>query len=156
MYSINKVKMLEFSEKGDERGRLVIIEGGQDIPFEVKRVFYIYDTKRGTPRGQHANKKSEQMLICVSGSCRVKVDNGKGMQEVYELNTPEQALYTGTMLWREMYDFSGGCVLMVIASEYYNPEEYIRDYDKYIELVNGGGDIGKCIFILLLMLKVKI
>ena len=156
MYNINKVKMLEFSEKGDERGRLVIIEGGQDIPFEVKRVFYIYDTKRGTPRGQHANKKSEQMLICVSGSCRVKVDNGKGMQEVYELNTPEQALYTGTMLWREMYDFSGGCVLMVIASEYYNPEEYIRDYDKYIELVNGGGDIGKCIFILLLMLKVKI
>lgn len=117
---MDNCRLIELTSHGDNRGSLIALEKEHDVPFDIKRVFYIYDTKRGTPRGQHANKKSEQMLICVSGSCRVKVDNGKGMQEVYELNTPEQALYTGTMLWREMYDFSGGCVLMVIASEHYH------------------------------------
>lgn len=136
---MNKHRLIELQVHGDDRGSLIALEKEHNIPFDVKRVFYIYDTKRGTPRGQHANKESEQMLICVSGSCKVKVDDGK-TQEIYELNTPEQALYTNTMVWREMYDFSQGCVLMVIASQYYNSEEYIRDYDKFIKMVNGGGN----------------
>lgn len=135
---MERSRLIELKVHGDDRGSLIALEKEHNIPFDVKRVFYIYDTKRGTPRGQHANIESEQMLICVSGSCKIKVDNGTE-QEVYELNTPEQALYTGKMVWREMYDFSQGCVLMVIASQYYDSEEYIRDYDKFIEMVNGGG-----------------
>ncbi len=135
---MDNCRIIELASHGDNRGSLTALEKEHNVPFDIKRVYYIYDTKRGVPRGFHAHIELEQLLICVSGSCKIKVDNGKE-QEIYELNSPEIALYIGKMLWREMYDFSGGCVLMVIASEYYNPEEYIRDYDKYIELVNGGG-----------------
>ena len=134
---MDNCRLIELTSHGDNRGSLIALEKEHDVPFDIKRVFYIYDTKRGTPRGQHANKKSEQMLICVSGSCRVKVDNGKGMQEVYELNTPEQALYTGTMLWREMYDFTPNAVIMVLASDYYDESDYIRNYEEFLEHVNG-------------------
>ncbi len=123
--------LLELKSHGDSRGSLVALEHPGTIPFEIKRVYYIYDTKRGVPRGFHAHTNLEQMLICVSGSCKVKVDNGMGDEEIYELNTPETALYIGEMLWREMFDFSQGCVLMVIASSVYNEEEYIRDYEKF-------------------------
>lgn len=131
---MSQYRLIELKVHGDDRGSLIALEKEHNIPFDVKRVFYIYDTKRGTPRGQHANIESEQMLICVSGSCKIKVDNGRE-KEIFELNTPEQALYTGKMVWREMYDFSQGCVLMVIASQYYDSEEYIRDYNKFIEMV---------------------
>ena len=122
---MNNIKLIELISHGDNRGSLIALEKEHNVPFDIKRVYYIYDTKRGVPRGFHAHEDLEQMLICVSGSCK--------------LNTPEQALYIGKMIWREMFDFSQGCVLMVIASQYYNPKEYIRDYNKFIEMVNGGG-----------------
>ena len=128
-------KLIELHTHGDERGSLIALEKGSNVPFDIKRVYYIYDTKRGVPRGFHAHTELEQMLICVSGSCKIKCDNGKGIVEHFELNSPEQALYIGRNIWREMYDFSQGCVLMVIANQYYKEEEYIRNYDEFKKIV---------------------
>ncbi len=114
------------------------LEMGHNVPFDIKRVYYIYDTKRNVPRGFHAHKSLEQMLICVSGSCKIKVDDGR-KEEVFELSSPEFALYIGKNMWREMFNFSQGCVLMVIASDYYKPEEYIRDYGEFIKSLERGG-----------------
>ena len=134
---MDNCRLIELTSHGDNRGSLIALEKEHNVPFDIKRVYYIYDTKRGVPRGFHAHENLEQLLICVSGSCKIKVDNGRE-KEIYELNSPETALYIGKMIWREMYDFSQGCVLMVIASEYYNPEEYIGDYDEFIMRIGGG------------------
>lgn len=123
--------MLEFSEKGDERGRLVIIEGGQDIPFEVKRVFYIYGSDKDVMRGQHANRKTEFVLINVAGTSKVKVKDGRGNEVIFCLNRPHTGVYLPAMVWKDMYDFSEDSVLLVLASEHYDAEEYIRDYDAF-------------------------
>ena len=131
MYNINKVKMLEFSEKGDERGRLVIIEGGQDIPFEIKRVFYIYGSDKDVMRGQHANRRTEFVLINVAGTSKVKVKDGRGNEVIFCLNRPHTGVYLPAMVWKDMYDFSEDSVLLVLASEHYDAEEYIRDYDAF-------------------------
>lgn len=136
---MDNCRLIELTSHGDNRGSLIALEKEHNVPFDIKRVYYIYDTKKGVPRGFHAHENLEQLLICVSGSCKIKVDNGKETA-LYELNSPETALYIGKMIWREMYDFSGGCVLMVIASEYYNPEEYIRDYDEFIMKMGGGNN----------------
>lgn len=127
---MDKVKTISLKAHGDERGSLIALEKNHNVPFDIKRVYYIYDTKRNVPRGFHAHSKLQQLLICVNGSCKIKVDDGYN-QEIYELNSPEISLYIGEMIWREMFDFSQGCVLMVLASEYYNPDEYIRDYDEF-------------------------
>lgn len=124
-------KLIELTSFGDCRGSLVALEKGHNVPFDIKRVYYIYDTKRGVPRGFHAHKDLEQLLICVTGSCKIKVDDG-ALSQVFDLNSPELALYVGKNMWREMHDFSQGCVLMVLASDYYKPEEYIRDYDDFL------------------------
>ena len=126
-------KILEFDEFGDERGSLVVAEGGgQDIPFEIKRVFYMYGSDPTIVRGQHANRKTEFVLINVSGTSKVKVDNGEE-QAVIELNRPRMGLYLKTMLWKDMYDFSSDSVLLVLASEHYDGGEYIRDYEEYLK-----------------------
>lgn len=131
MYNINKVKMLEFSEKGDERGRLVIIEGGQDIPFDIKRAFYIYGTDQNVVRGQHANRRTEFVLINVVGTSKVKVKDGRGNEVIFCLNRPHTGVYLPAMVWKDMYDFSEDSVLLVLASEHYDAEEYIRDYSTF-------------------------
>ncbi len=128
--------MLEFSEKGDERGHLVIVEGGKDIPFDIKRIFYIYGSDSDVVRGQHANRKTEFVLINVSGTSKVKVMDGKGNEIVYSLNRPHTGVYLPTMVWKDMYDFSEDSVLLCLASEHYDPEEYIRDYDEFLKIVN--------------------
>lgn len=129
-------QMLEFSEKGDERGHLVIVEGGKDIPFDIKRIFYIYGSDSDVVRGQHANRKTEFVLINVSGTSKVKVMDGKGNEIVYSLNRPHTGVYLPTMVWKDMYDFSEDSVLLCLASEHYDPEEYIRDYDEFLKIVN--------------------
>lgn len=129
------VKMLEFQQKGDERGHLVVVEGSKDIPFEIKRIFYIYGSDANVVRGQHANRKSEFVLINVAGSCKVKVLDGKGNEAVFILNRPHTGIYLPTMIWKDMYDFSEDSVLLVLASEHYDAEEYIRDYDRFVEVV---------------------
>lgn len=118
---------------GDERGHLVSFEQGNNCPFDIKRIFYIFDTKPGVARGCHANKNSEFLLIAINGSCKVKIDDGKN-QETVELNNPHQALYLDKMLWKEMYDFSYNAILLVLASTYYDENEYIRDYEEYLNI----------------------
>ena len=107
-------------------------QDGQDIPFEIKRVFYMYGSDPTIVRGQHANRKTEFVLINVSGTSKVKVDNGVE-QAVIELNRPRMGLYLKTMLWKDMYDFSPDSVLLVLASEHYDGGEYIRDYEEYLK-----------------------
>ena len=127
-----QVKILEFFDLGDERGNLVVVEGsGYDIPFDIKRVFYIYGSDNSVVRGQHANRKTEFVMINVSGRSKVKVDNG-WEQKVIELNRPRMGLYMSTMVWKDMFDFSEDSVLLVLASEHYDAEEYIRNHDDFM------------------------
>ena len=123
-------RIIKFNQKGDDRGHLVIVEGLVDIPFEIKRIFYIYGSDSHVIRGNHANRKSEFVLINVSGQSKVKVDDGRST-EIIELNEPHMGIYLPSMLWKEMYDFSEDSVLLVLASEVYDPQEYIRDYEAY-------------------------
>ncbi len=129
-------QMLEFTQKGDKRGHLVIIEGMKDIPFEIKRIFYIYGSEKGVIRGQHANKRSEFLLINVAGTSKVRVRDGKGNEAVFSLNRPHTGIYLPRMIWKDMYEFSEDSVLLCIASEHYDSEEYIRDYNEFVDLVN--------------------
>ncbi len=124
-------KLIDMKVFGDDRGHLVSFEKKVNCPFDVKRAFYIFDTKPGVARGAHANRNSEFLLISINGSCKVKIDNGK-KQEVVELNNPQRALYLDKMLWKEMYDFSYNAILLVLASTYYDEKEYIRDYDEFL------------------------
>ena len=129
-----EVKMYQFSPHGDDRGQLIAIEEGRDLPFDVKRVYYIYDTLPGVRRGFHAHRCLQQILICVSGSCKIHLDNGFDTAEVL-LDKPSEGLYIANDMWREMYDFSPDAVLLVLASEYYDEADYIRNYEDFIKLV---------------------
>lgn len=135
MHNMNEVRMLDFPVHGDERGHLVIAEGGKEIPFEIKRIFYIFGTEKDVVRGQHANKKSQFVLINVAGTSKVKVKDAEGNEVIYCLDRPHIGIYLPTMVWKDMYDFSDDSVLLCLASEHYDPEEYIRDFDKFVELV---------------------
>ncbi len=125
-------KILEFNEMGDERGNLVVIEGNKDIPFEIKRIFYMYGTDATMIRGSHANRKSEFVLVNVAGKTKIKVDDGFSTA-VIELNKPRMGIYIPKMVWKDMYDFSEDSVLLVLSNEYYDSNEYIRDYDEYMK-----------------------
>ena len=134
MSLIDKCKVLNFKDLGDERGKLVVIEGNQNIPFEIKRVFYIYGSDETVVRGQHANRESEFVLINVAGTSKVRITDGKE-EFIVELNKPMMGVYIPKMIWKDMYDFSSDSVLLVLASTHYDGKEYIRDYDKYLEEV---------------------
>lgn len=132
MYSgINDIRLLEFKQHGDERGRLVVAECGKEIPFDVKRVFYIYGSDAAVVRGCHANKKSEFVLVNVAGTSKVKVEDYKGNTKIYVLDHPHMGLYLPRMIWKEMYDFSADSVLLCMSSELYDSEEYIRNYQDF-------------------------
>lgn len=140
IHNMNRVKMLEFVEHGDDRGRLVIAEGGVDIPFDIKRVFYIYGTQSNIIRGQHANKKTEFVLINVAGTSKVKVKDGEGNEAIFCLNRPHTGVYLPTMVWKEMFDFSDDSVLLVLCSEHFDASEYIRNYDDFVKLIKGSDE----------------
>ena len=123
-----------FQPHGDFRGQLIALEEFKDIPFRIKRVYYMYDTADGFVRGKHAHKNLEQILVCIHGSCKIKLDNGYE-QKVVPLEKPYEGLYVPNNMWREMYDFSEGAVLLVFASELYDASDYIRDYDEFLEFV---------------------
>ena len=129
-----------FQPHGDERGQLVAVEEFKDIPFEIKRVYYIYDTVDGVRRGFHAHKELEQILICVHGSCKVLLDNGM-KKKIVSLEKPYEGLYISNDMWREMYDFSSDAVLLVLASQVYDEKDYIRNYDEFLEYVNSNKEI---------------
>lgn len=122
---------IDFQVLGDDRGSLVALESGKEIPFEVKRVYYIFDTKKGVARGFHAHKALKQVAVCVRGHCRFILDDGVNKEEIV-LSSPQQGLLIEDMVWHEMHDFSEDCVLMVLASEHYDETDYIRDYDVFL------------------------
>lgn len=125
-----------FQQHGDERGQLVALEEYKDIPFQIKRVYYMYDTGKGVRRGYHAHKSLEQILICIHGTCKILLDNGNE-KKIVPLEKPYEGLYIANNIWREMFDFSPDAVLLVLASDFYNEEDYIRDYDEFLSFIQG-------------------
>ena len=132
---MTRYQLVDFKTLGDDRGSLIAIEEGYNAPFDIKRVYYIFDTKKGVIRGYHAHINLKQMCIAVKGSCTFTLDNGKTREEI-TLDNPSQGLFIEGLIWREMKDFSEDCVLVVLASEHYDESDYIRDYDKFLEVVN--------------------
>ena len=127
-------KLDEFKVLGDDRGQLVALEAKKQIPFDVKRVFYIYGTQEGVPRGNHSHYKTKQFLVAVNGSCKVTLDNGKD-KEIFDLNKPNLGLFQDALIWGSMHDFSSDCILLVLADAYYEDSDYIRDYDTFLEVL---------------------
>lgn len=134
--TIEKTKEITLPNIGDSRGYLVVCEGDKDIPFSPVRIFYIYGTRSDIVRGNHANYRSEFVLINVAGRSKIKVLDGYGGSKIYELDRPHTGIYLPKMIWKEMYDFSEDSVLLCLASEHYDPEEYIKDFDEYVRIVN--------------------
>lgn len=129
------ITLIDLNSLGDERGELVVIENLKNIPFEIKRVYYVFNTELGVARGFHAHKKLKQIAICVSGSCKFIMDDGKNKESII-LNTPKKGLLIDKMQWHEMHDFSENCVLLVLASDIYDESDYIRDYSDFVQMVN--------------------
>ncbi|MCE7323175.1 FdtA/QdtA family cupin domain-containing protein [Campylobacter coli] len=127
-------KMLNFNAKSDNRGSLIALENLKEIPFEIKRIYYIYDTKPEFPRGAHAHRELEQVLIMMEGSCELVLNDGKDIKNII-LNRPDVGLFIGKNIWREMKNFSYGAKLLVLASDFYNEKEYIRNYDEFLRIV---------------------
>ncbi len=129
------IKTISFKEIGDERGSLVSLEENSNIPFVIKRVYYIFGTKSDVVRGMHAHKDLEQVAVCVKGSCTFTLDNGV-MRETVVLDNESKGLLIGNNIWREMSNFSSDCVLLVLASQFYDESDYIREYADFLEIVN--------------------
>ena len=129
------IELIGFTDLGDERGSLVALEGNRSVPFDIKRVYYIFGTKKGVPRGFHAHRNLKQVAVCVTGSCRFVLDSGKKKEEVI-LDSAVKGLLVENFIWHEMYDLSSDCVLMVLASEYYDESDYIRDYQSFLKITN--------------------
>lgn len=129
-----KIKLIDFTIMGDERGSLIALEENHNVPFDVKRVYYIFGTKKDVRRGYHAHRDLKQLAICTSGSCKFLLDDGQNKQHI-ELNSPTHGLLIEGLVWREMYDFSEDCVLMVLADNYYTANDYIRDYEQFLQEV---------------------
>lgn len=129
-------KVLNLQVINDERGKLVSLESLKNLPFAIKRVYYMFDTSPDEPRGFHAHKELEQIVIAIDGACEFVLDDGKSKESIW-LNRPDVGLYIGKNMWREMRNFSYGCKLMILASDYYDESEYIRDYAEFLRMVKG-------------------
>lgn len=132
---LDSVKMIDFQQRGDDRGYLVVIEENKEIPFELKRIFYMYGSDTTVVRGQHANRKTEFVLVNVAGSSKVLVKDGLGNEREFVLDKAHSGIYIPRMIWKDMYDFSSDSILLVLASELYDNTEYIRDYDEYTRVM---------------------
>lgn len=132
-----EIKIIPLQAHGDERGSLIALEEENNIPFEIKRVYYMFNTKEGVRRGLHAHRKLKQVAIAVRGSCRFVLDDGTERVEIL-LDNPGQGLLIDSCMWREMYDFSKDCVLMVLADSHYDEGDYIRDYDEFMRVASNG------------------
>lgn len=126
------VKLIEIKSLGDERGQLISLEANVTIPFEIKRVYCIFGSKNDASRGFHAHRNLQQLLVCVTGSCNIILDDGTNREEVW-LDTPNKGLIVNNLIWREMHNFSHDCVLLVLASNYYDEADYIRDYQEFLK-----------------------
>jgi dTDP-4-dehydrorhamnose 3,5-epimerase-like enzyme len=141
-----QIQRVQLQQHGDERGMLIALEKDRNVPFEIRRVYYLFATKNQVHRGQHAHRHLNQLAVTVRGSVKFLLDDGSGPVEVL-LDDPSQGLLLGSMVWREMYDFSEDCVLMVLADQLYDPTDYITNYDDFLREVNGlmlRGDMAAC------------
>ncbi len=129
------IKEISFPPLGDERGSLVALEAEKTVPFAIKRVYYIFGTNEGVSRGFHAHRELLQVAICVTGRCRMILDDGQCREEVW-LESPTKGLLIGNLVWREMHDFSPDCVLLVLANRHYNEADYVRSYDEFKRIVS--------------------
>ena len=128
------IKTINFPPLGDDRGSLVALESFKTVPFEIKRVYYIFGTKEGVARGFHAHKSIKQVMVCVTGACNILLDNGLKREEVL-LDSPTKGLLIEDLIWREMHSFSPDCVLIILANEYYKENDYIRDYQEFLSAI---------------------
>lgn len=131
-YSVNDCSVLDLNKHhSDRKGNLTVVQNGVTVPFDIKRVYYLYDVPGGESRGSHAHRELSQLIVAASGSFRVVLDDGTA-KRAFVLNRPYQGLLVKPGIWRDLDDFSSGAVCMVLASEVYQPEDYIRDYDKFL------------------------
>lgn len=131
---MNLIQWVDLKILGDDRGSLIALEAEKNVPFNIKRVYYIFGTQQGVGRGFHAHHNLKQVAVCVTGKCRMILDDGKTREEAW-LDSPIKGLLIGDLVWREMHDFSEDCVLLVLASEHYDETDYIRDYNEFLEYV---------------------
>jgi len=127
-------KLIDLKIHGDDRGSLIALENSKSFPFDIKRVFYIFGTQEGVSRGNHSHYKTKQFLISISGSCKVTLDDGIN-KKTFNLDKPNLGLLQDPYIWGTMHDFSEDCVLMVLANDLYKEDDYIRDYDKFLEVI---------------------
>lgn len=128
------IETVSLKQLGDERGSLVALEGNKNVPFNIKRVYYLVGTKKGVSRGFHAHRNLKQMVVCLTGSCRFVLDNGENREEII-LDSPTTGLIINDLTWREMHDFTSNCVLMVLANQYYDESDYIRNYHEFLNAI---------------------
>lgn len=137
-FSVFDCSMIELDKHhSDRKGNLTVVENGVTLPFDVKRVYYLYDVPGGESRGSHAHRELEQLIIAASGSFKVTLDDGKN-KKTFFLNRPYQGLYIKPGMWRDLEDFSSGAVCLVLASELYDKKDYIRDYDEFLKYRDNG------------------
>lgn len=135
-FSVRDCSVIELDRHhSDRKGNLTVIENGSDFPFDVKRVYYLYDIPGGESRGSHAHRSLEQLIVAASGSFKVTLDDGLEKRTFF-LNRPYQGLYVKPGMWRDLEDFSSGAVCMVLASELYDKDDYIREYGEFINFRN--------------------
>lgn len=137
-----RIETCLFEEHGDDRGILISLEENRNIPFDIRRCYYMYNLKPNVRRGFHAHKTLEQVLVCVRGSCRIELDDGREKQVVL-LDRPNLGLIIRPCIWREMFDFSDDAVLMVLASQLYDESDYIRNYDDFLAYLAAGDGTGE-------------
>ena len=131
-------RKLRFKVLGEKVAPLISLESNRNIPFEIKRVYYLFATERGKRRGYHAHKTLQQVLVCVRGRCKVLLNDGLE-RRTYLLNRPDIGLRVGPMVWRELYDFSDDCVVLAIVDQLYDEGDYIRGYDEFVRLKSRKG-----------------
>lgn len=129
-----QIEKINFQQHGDDRGMLVALEEEKEISFKIKRVYYMYDTQDGVRRGFHAHKSLQQILICIHGTCEITLDNGTEKKTIL-LNKPYEGIYVAENMWREMHNFSKDAVLLVLASDIYREEDYIREYNEFLQFL---------------------
>ena len=135
-FNVYDCSIIELSKHhSDRKGNITVVQNGETVPFDVKRIYYLYDVPGGGARGAHAHKELNQLMVAASGSFRVTLDDGN-VKRSYILNRPYQGLYIKPGIWRDLDDFSSGAVCMVLASEVYDPEDYIRNYEDFIDFRN--------------------
>lgn len=128
------IDLIDLEPLGDDRGQLFSVEANQNIPFDIKRVYYMFGMESDVPRGFHAHKELQQVAICTKGSCKLVMDDGTSKEEVF-IDKPNTGIVIDKLIWHEMHDFSEDCILMVIASDHYEEDDYIRNYDEFLNFV---------------------